>query len=182
MPLPPLPKDRRGVVMVGVRQARPLWALGPRCLWASDGSRPVFYRVSRDGAGRDSMVLPLQLPDPPTEDAEDVAYLSREAGDADEASFPEPTALWRVHDLLFDPVGRLWIRLNPKHLSDTAVAVAVLDPESGETVAFQAPAFPLVFGAAGVFYAVTRDSLGQPRMSRFAISSRAASSLAPSQP
>lgn len=172
MPLPRLPRDRRGVLTTGSRQALPRWALGPRCLWASDGSRPVFYRARRDGTGRDSIVLHLHLPDPlPGTDAGD-AQLRRKMGD--NAPLPKPTALWRIQDLLFDPAGRLWMRLNPKRSSDSSVAVAVLDPGSGETSGFQVPAFPLAFGAPGVFYAATRDSMDRPLVGRFSITLAAA--------
>jgi len=166
MPLPPLPTGPTEAV--GPRQARPLWAVGPKCLWATDGSRPVFHRVRRDGTARDSIALHLDLPDPIARADTTVARLLRETG-SPSRSFPEPSALWRMRDLLFDPAGRLWIRLNPRHASDSDVAVAVLDPASGETVGFAVPAFPLAFGAPGVFYAATRDSLSRPLIGLYAI-------------
>lgn len=169
MPLPPLPKDRRGVIRAGPRQALPLWALGPRCLWASDGSRPVFYRARRDGGDRDSVVLHLHLPDPLPDDEADTSQELRQM-EGPVGPSPKPTALWRIRDLLFDPAGRLWIRLNPEQSSDSTVAVAVLDPKSDETVSFRLPAFPLVFGGPGVFYAVVRDSKDRSLIGRFALS------------
>ena len=175
MPLPRLPRGT-----VGSRQAMPVWAFGPKCLWASDGSRPVFYRVRRDGTGRDSMVLDLQLPDPPLEWDTDVDSLLRQTHN--NVPLAKATALWRIRDLLFDPADYLWIRLNPKRSSDLGVGVAAVDPESGKTVVFQVPAFPLAFGAPGVFYAATRDSMNRPLIGRFAASRGAEADSTSSHP
>jgi len=175
MPLPQLPKGT-----VGPRQARPVWAFGPKCLWASDGSRPVFYRVRRDGTGRDSLVVHLQLPDPLNEQDTAASSLLREM--RSNVPLAKPTALMRIRDLLFDPADYLWIRLNPKRSSDLGVGVAAVDPESGKTVVFHVQAFPLAFGAPGVFYAAIRDSMNRPLIGRFAVQQRTGAASAPSHP
>lgn len=164
--VPPLPVNRRGVLIAGRRQARPVWALGPRCLWANDGSRPVFYRALRSGGGRDSLVLSLHLPDPPRADSGQIDF-NRNLRRMGAGSAPEPTALRRIRDLLFDPAGRLWIQLADGKGAHGETSVVILDPRSDSVTRTTVPAFPLMFGSPGTYYAVTRDELDRSHIARF---------------
>lgn len=165
--LPPLPAARDGVPFRGPRQALPLWdALGD-CVALSDGSQPFVVVTSPT---RPSVADTVWFELPPVADAsghdEEVSGLLAAVGGG--SDMPEPTAVRRIWDMIFDPDGQLWILPAPARAdAGSGIEVLRIALESGLTRVDTVPRFPEAFGPPGVYFATARDSLGQVLLEKY---------------
>lgn len=151
--LAPLPSLAGGAGFNGPAQARPLWGVSQACVVATDGGDGWIVRASLSGQGLDT--LEFQLPDvaPPPIDREEVGRLSGMVGKG-RGGYLEPSREQRISSLVVDPDGYAWVL----PAQDTAASPAGLEIvrvslATGEAIQDTVPAFPLVFGRPGVFYA-----------------------------
>lgn len=151
--LEPLPEVAGGAGFVGPAQARPLWAASQDCVVATDGGGGWVARASLSVQGLDTLTFPLPDVAPPPVDAEEVGRL-RGMVNKGQGGYLEPSREQRVSSLVVDPDGYAWIL----PAQDTAASPAGLEIvrvslATGEATQDTVPAFPLVFGRPGVFYA-----------------------------
>lgn len=154
------PRDRRGAQFRGPNQALPLWDVAGGCVVVSDGASPWLVVASLDGAGQDTIRFPLPDREPPPPDREAMAELLGAA--RGETDTPEPTSLRRIHDLIVDPDGAVWLLpVQPERAPASGVEILRVDLGTRQATTDTVPYFPAAFGPPGVYYATPRDSLRQ---------------------
>lgn len=154
---------------VGPAQARPLWDANGACVVASDGAEPrlVFARLS--GGRQDTIPVPL----PGRADrAED--YAERMGGLPQSGTqMVQPTAAARVHDLVIDPDGFVWLLpVQPEKRIAGGVEVIRVPLGGGPAATDTVPAFPRAFGTPGVYYAETRGPDDELLVTRYDLRTR----------
>ena len=165
--LPPLPAARDGIPFRGPRQTAPLWDAVGDCVVVSDGNQPFVVVTS---PSHPSVADTAWFELPPVGDAsghdEEVSSLLAAAGGG--SDIPEPTAVRRIWDLIFDPDGHLWLLPAPTRAdAESGIEVLRLALESGHTRSDTVPRFPEAFGPPGVYFATGRDSLGQILLEKY---------------
>jgi hypothetical protein len=159
------PVGADGVPFRGPNQARPMWDISGGCVVASDGENPWLVVSSIAAERVDTIALPLPDRDPPRVNPRDLAELLPSAG---ARSFPEPTALRRIDDLVIAPDGNVWVLpLQPKRANEEGVEVIRISLATGQATVDTVPRFPREFGAPGVYYATTRDELARVTAERY---------------
>ncbi|HEX6038775.1 MAG TPA: hypothetical protein VFZ20_12075 [Longimicrobium sp.] len=144
--------------------ARPRWDVGGRCIVLSDGTSPWLVRVDRETGATDTISIPLPDREPPPI-SEEERRAARMAGG--QGSLPEPTAPLLIRDLIMDPDGEVWIRpVQPRPALD-GVEVLRISPATGAVRTDTVPAWPLAFGAPGVYYTVEASPDGVPIIVRY---------------
>lgn len=159
--LPPLPN----AMGMSSEQARPRWDVRGRCVVLSDGTSPWLVRVDRETGVADTLPLPLPDRDPPPIPEEE-RMASRQAGAG--SGPPGPSAPLLVRDLVMDPHGEVWIRPVQPDRPIQGREVIRISPATGAVRTDTVPAFPLAFGAPGVYYAVEYTPDGVPVIVRYA--------------
>ncbi len=159
-PMPTLPESR-GRPVQDQFQADPLWALGDRCIYVSDGSGPWVLRADLVTGGSDTMVLP-DLPVPSETDLElwhDMLMDARSFGVAPKGiETVGATAPVRWADLRVDPEGFLWIeRWRPPSYRGDSVTALVIDPHSGLLDSVRLRRFPDAFLPGGEVVSVVEE-------------------------
>lgn len=145
-------------------QAQPRWDVHGRCIVLSDGTSPWLVRVDRETGAADTIPLPLPDREPPPIPEEE-RRAARMAGA--QGGLPKPTAPLLVRDLVMDPDGEVWIRpVQPGPALD-GVDVLRVSPATGAVRTDTVPAWPLAFGAPGVYYAVEATEDGVPVIVRY---------------
>ena len=166
--LEPLPEVAGGAGFVGPAQARPLWAASQDCVVASDGGGGWVVRASLSGRGLDTLTFPLPKVAPPPIDKEEVGRLSGMVNKG-QGGYLEPSREQRISSLAVDPDGYLWVL----PAQDTAaipagLAIVRVSLATGNAMQDTVPAFPLVFGRPGVFYARKLNPIsGESRVVRY---------------
>lgn len=155
--LAPLPQIGGGVGFEGPAQAKPVWGASRDCVVATDGGGAWLVRADFPRAGIDT--LRFDLPDvaPPPIDEEEIARLSGMVGKG-QGGYLEPTIERRISSLVVDPDGYVWV-LPWQDTAQTPAGLPIvrISLATGTAVHDTVPAFPLVFGRPGVFYARTND-------------------------
>jgi hypothetical protein len=151
--LEPLPQVPGGAGFAGPAQARPVWGASEHCIVATDGGGGWIVRASLSGQGLDT--LTFQLPDvaPPPIDKEEVGRLAGMVGKG-KGGYLEPSREQRVSSLVVDPDGYAWILpVQDTAASPAGLMIVRVSLATGQATQDTVPAFPLVFGRPGVFYA-----------------------------
>lgn len=158
--LAPLPEGRSGVGFNGPAQARPVWAVSQNCVVATDGGGGWLVRGDLSGRGLDTVRFDLPKVVPPRIDEAEVARLSGMATKGRDGGYLGPSLERRISAIAVDPDGYAWIL--PTQDSTHAgpgVEVVRVALATGQAERDTVPAFPVVFGAPGVFYARTNDPI-----------------------
>lgn len=159
------PVGADGVPFRGPNQARPMWDASGGCVVASDGENPWLVVSSIAAERVDTIALPLPDRDPPRVNPQDLAELMPSTG---ARSFPEPTAMRRIDDLVIDPDGNVWVLpLQTKRANEDGVEVIRVSLATGQATVDTVPRFPREFGAPGVYYATTKDELDRVIVERY---------------
>lgn len=155
--LPPLPRDSRGALHAGPREARSRWDMHDGCVARSDGGSP-WLLVGPVSTPLDTVRIPLDssVPDGQT----DAETLISDLGNG-RTALPQPALVSRVRDLVADRDG--WVWLNLGRLEDDeggGVLVMRVSLESHEILQDTVPEFPRVFVDTRSFLALPRNGTG----------------------
>lgn len=163
-----LPRWTNGSAFRGPAQARPLWEVAAGCIVATDGEHPWLVRRPLAGGAADSLPVALPDRDPPKMDERTYLRELNSGPGPNVRSLPGPTAVRRVLDVIADPDGHLWILpLQPRGGGRRPVEVLRVDVGTGASETDTVPAFPLAFGAPGVYYAAATDADGVVSVVRY---------------
>lgn len=132
------------------RDPRPLWGVYNHCLVWADGVSHFVVRRNLISMVTDTIHLPLHSVPPSDYDASVAARRARDMGSAPPPPRPENAPLWHWSGLIVDPDGHVWVR--PWTLFGLLEGpVYRIDPR-GNVHEERLPAFPMAFGAPGVYY------------------------------
>lgn len=163
--LAPAPVTATGATFRGPNQAHPIWTEADGCIVATDGESPWLVVSSLSSTEADTVSVPLPDRDPPEVDQDEIRSLAPGLAGAPP---PEPTAIRRIHDLILDPSGTVWILpIQPDPRIPGGVEVIRLSLTTGEAVVDTVPRFPRAFGDRGEFYATAEDDLGRVVLLRY---------------
>lgn len=171
--IPPIPRMGSGRFSPP-GQADPLWSGGEDCVFFSDGERPWLIMAEVNSGRLDSLRLPdVDAPDfddpEVREDFEKMMMMSGREG----AEMPEPTSVKHWEAMSVDPDGFVWMlpaaeAERHENRPDEPLRVHVVAPSTGEVTSVSVPAFPVVFGSPGEYYAIEEDpELEVPVLTRF---------------
>lgn len=156
--LAPLPARGGGAPFEGPEQARPVWGASADCVVATDGGGGWMVRARLDGTGIDTLEFPLPELPLPRVDRDEIARLSGMASKGQDDGYLEPSRMLRVKSLVVDPDGYAWVlpAQDSAH-AGAGVEIVRVSLADGSATRDTVPAFPLVFGRPGVFYARTNN-------------------------
>jgi hypothetical protein len=159
----------RGKGGVGPAHARPLWDSNGGCVVGSDGAEPLLI-VAPVGGRQDTVRVPL-----PERVDRNENYADKLGGlPTFGTRLEEPSAPWRVMDLVLDPDGFVWLLpVQPDEPVPGGVEVLRVPLGGGTILTDTVPAFPRAFGPPGVYFAGTRGPNDEIQVTRYDLDRRA---------
>lgn len=159
--MPPLPRWRGHVIHDVPMQAEPIWSIGERCVYISDGSSDWVATGDLVTGRTDTVRLPPRRPMEPSQ--VDVDRWAREWADMRRMGFARrgmenvrPTARAKWSNMVVDPDGFLWVEpWRPPSLEQEPLTALIVNPGTGALDSVRVPRFPDAFLPGGEFVALS---------------------------
>ena len=162
--MPTVPRSGGRVIRATllILQGDPLWAVGRRCVYISDGASEWILRVDIHTNRSDTLFLPARPAPEPTESDREWLENARAAlgriGRTPHTEKVEPTARLKWDDLVIDPDGYIWLEpWRPPSMEEESLAAWIVDPATGAVDSILVPTFPDAFLPGGAFVSRTYD-------------------------